>query len=402
MIDLLGSGLLSVAAFLAVISFVVVIHELGHYWAGRVFGVHAEAFSIGFGSTLVSWTDRLGTQWRISALPLGGFVRFRGDENAASAPDRETLARLREERTDADTVLHFKPVWQRAIIVAAGPVANFILAAVLFAVIGLARGEVTVQPLIGVVQAGEPAAEAGFQPGDEILTMDGRRVDSFLDVMQHVGVRAGVPVDFTVSRNGETVALTATPARRMREDGLGGERALGFLGIGLSREAERTRVCCNLVQAPIHGVERTFEIAGTIASYMARLVTGRASLEHVNGPLGIATTAGQVANAAASGGAASAGAAGEGPTALERAGRVAISLLAFSALLSVALGLMNLLPIPVLDGGHLVYYAYEAVTQHPPSAALQDAAFRVGFMLLIGVMIVATWNDLSYLRALFS
>jgi regulator of sigma E protease len=402
MFDLLGSGLLSVAAFLAVISFVVVIHELGHYWAGRVFGVHAEAFSIGFGSTLVSWTDRLGTQWRISALPLGGFVRFRGDENAASAPDRETLKRLREERTDADTVLHFKPVWQRAIIVAAGPIANFILAAVLFAVIGFVRGEVTVQPLIGVVQAGEPAAEAGFQPGDEILTMDGRRVDSFLDVMQHVGVRAGVPVDFTVSRNGETVALTATPARRMREDGLGGERALGFLGIGLSREAERTRVCCNLMQAPIHGVERTFEIAGTIASYMARLVTGRASLEHVNGPLGIATTAGQVANAAASGGAASSGAVGEGPTALERAGRVAISLLAFSALLSVALGLMNLLPIPVLDGGHLVYYAYEAITQHPPSAALQDAAFRVGFMLLIGVLIVATWNDLSYLRGLFS
>lgn len=402
MIDLLGSGLLSVVAFLAVISFVVVIHELGHYWAGRVFGVHAEAFSIGFGRSLVSWTDRLGTQWRISVLPLGGFVKFRGDENAASAPDREALERLREERADADTVLHFKPVWQRAIIVAAGPIANFILAAVLFAAIGLVRGEVAVQPLIGEVQAGEAAAEAGFQPGDEILTMDGRRVESFMDVMQHVGVRAGVPIDFTVSRNGETVAVTATPARRMRADGLGGERALGFLGIGLSREAARTRICCSLAQAPIHGVERTWEITGTIASYMARLVTGRASLEHVNGPLGIATTAGQVANAAASGGPASAAVTDGGPGVLERVGRVAISLLAFSALLSVALGLMNLLPIPVLDGGHLVYYAYEAITQRPPSAALQEAAFRVGFMLLIGVMIVATWNDLSYLRGLFS
>lgn len=402
MIDLLGSGLLSVAAFLAVISFVVVIHELGHYWAGRVFGVHAEAFSIGFGSTLVSWTDRLGTQWRISALPLGGFVRFRGDENAASAPDRETLKRLREERTDADTVLHFKPVWQRAIIVAAGPVANFILAAVLFAVIGAVRGERWIEPVIGEVQSGSAAQEAGLLEGDRILMLDGRPVTNYLQVGAYGAVRAGVPVEFTIERNQRRMTITVTPERQVRDDGLGGQRALGTFGFFGSEDAERGWRRVEVWQAPIHGVERTFEIAGTIASYMARLVTGRASLEHVNGPLGIATTAGQVANAAASGGSASAAGDGEAPSALERAGRVAISLLAFSALLSVALGLMNLLPIPVLDGGHLVYYAYEAVTQHPPSAALQDAAFRVGFMLLIGVMIVATWNDLSYLRALFS
>ena len=401
MFDLVSSGLITVVAFVAVISFVVVIHELGHYWAGRAFGVHAEAFSIGFGSELFSWRDRLGTRWRIAAMPLGGYVRFRGDENAASAPDRETLEKLRAERDDADMVLHFKPLWQRAIVVAAGPAANFVLAVVLFAVIGALRGEVAVQPLIGQVVEGAPAAEAGFQAGDEILTMDGRRVDSFFEVMQHVSVRAGNPVDFTVARDGQTVSLSATPERRMRPDGLGGERALGFLGVGLSADAERTRTCCNLVQAPIHGVERTYETAAMIADYMARLVTGRASLEHVNGPLGIATTAGQVANAAASGGAASGAEAGQGPGLGERAGAVIISLLAFSALLSVALGLMNLAPIPVLDGGHLVYYAYEAVAQRPPSAALQEAAFRAGFLLLIGVLLVATWNDLSYLRGLF-
>ena len=401
MFDLVSSGLITVVAFVAVISFVVVIHELGHYWAGRAFGVHAEAFSIGFGSELFSWRDRLGTRWRIAAMPLGGYVRFRGDENAASAPDRETLEKLRAERDDADTVLHFKPLWQRAVVVAAGPAANFVLAVVLFAVIGALRGEVAVQPLIGQVVEGAPAAEAGFQAGDEILTMDGRRVDSFFEVMQHVSVRAGNPVDFTVARDGQTVSLSATPERRMRPDGLGGERALGFLGVGLSADAERTRTCCNLVQAPIHGVERTYETAAMIADYMARLVTGRASLEHVNGPLGIATTAGQVANAAASGGAASGAEAGQGPGLGERAGAVIISLLAFSALLSVALGLMNLAPIPVLDGGHLVYYAYEAVAQRPPSAALQEAAFRAGFLLLIGVLLVATWNDLSYLRGLF-
>ena len=401
MIDLLGSGLLSLAAFVAVISFVVVLHELGHYWAGRAFGVHAEAFSIGFGAELFSWIDRQGTRWRVAALPLGGYVRFRGDENAASAPDRETLERLRAERADADTVLHFKPVWQRAVVVAAGPAANFILAVVLFAVIGAVRGEVAVQPLVGQVIEDAPAAAAGFESGDEILTMDGREVESFFDVIQYVGVRAGTPVDFTVDRGGETVAITVTPERRMRADGLGGERGLGFLGLGLSREAERTRVCCNLLQAPAHGVERTWETAAMIADYLARLVTGRASLEHVNGPLGIATTAGQVANAAASGGSAGAGADADRPSLMARIGGLTLSLLAFSALLSVALGLMNLLPIPVLDGGHLVYYAYEAVAQRPPSAALQDAAFRAGFLLLIGVMVVATWNDLSYLRGLF-
>lgn len=401
MIDLLGSGVLSLTAFVAVISFVVVIHELGHYWAGRRFGVHAEAFSIGFGPTLLSRRDGRGTQWRVAALPLGGYVRFRGDENAASAPDRETLKQLRESRADADTVLHFKPVWQRAIIVAAGPAANFLLAIVLFAALGMMRGEEIVQPLVGEVIEGSPAQAAGFQSGDLIVMMDGRRVDSFYDVMQHVSIRAGSPVSFTLDRNGDRIELAAIPQRQVRPDGLGGERALGFLGVALSAEAEETRVCCSLLQAPGHGVARTWEMTSMIADYMARLVTGRASLEHVNGPLGIATTAGQVANAAASGGASVSGSQEAGPPLVARIGTVVISLLAFSALLSVALGLMNLLPIPVLDGGHLVYYAYEAVTKHPPSAALQDAAFRVGFGLLIGVMIVATWNDLSYLRGLF-
>ena len=398
MLDLFGSGLLSLVAFVAVISFVVVIHELGHYSAGRIFGVHAEAFSIGFGPTLVSWRDRLGTDWRVAALPLGGYVRFRGDENAASAPDRAALEAMRASRADADTVLHFKPVWQRAIIVAAGPLANFVLAIALFTVLGAARGEVGIQPLIGAVMEDAPAHEAGFEAGDEILTMDGRRVESFLDVIQHVAVRAGQPVDFTVARGDDSVALTVTPERRVREDGLGGERAMGFLGLELSAQAERRRICCSLLEAPGNGVERTWATTAMIADYMARLVTGRASLEHVNGPLGIATTAGQIANAAAAG-----PATGDIQASMsERAGRVVISLIGFAALLSVALGLMNLLPIPVLDGGHLVYYAYEAVAQRPPSAALQEAAFRGGFVLLIGVLMVATWNDLSYLRGLFS
>lgn len=398
MIDLFGSGLLTVIAFLGVMSFVVIIHELGHYWAGRTFGVHAEAFSIGFGTPLFSWRDRLGTVWRVAALPLGGYVRFRGDENAASAPDRATLQQLKQDRSDADTVLHFKPLWQRAVIVAAGPLANFLLAIVLFSALGMMRGEFRVEPLIGQVEAGSPADRAGFQPGDLLVTMDGRRLDDFNDLRAYASIRAGTAIDFTVQRQGETLAFTVTPERRVRADGLGGERALGTLGLFGSPDARRERVGISPLMAPVYGVERTWETTGTIAGFLGRLVTGRASVDHLNGPLGIATTAGQVANLAASGG----GGDGEPRPVLQRVGQVAISLLALSALLSVSLGLMNLLPIPVLDGGHLVYYAYEAVTQRPPSAALQEVAFRAGFLMLIGVLVLATWNDLSYLRGLFS
>lgn len=398
MIDLFGSGLLTVIAFLGVMSFVVIIHELGHYWAGRAFGVHAEAFSIGFGTPLFSWRDRLGTLWRVAALPLGGYVRFRGDENAASAPDRATLEQLRQTRSDAETVLHFKPLWQRAIIVAAGPLANFLLAIVLFSALGMMRGEFRVEPLIGQVEAGSPADVAGFRPGDLLVAMDGRRLDNYDDLRAYASVRAGTAIDFTVERGGETVFLTATPERRMREDGLGGRRGLGTLGLYASPDAQRERVGISPLMAPVHGVVRTWETTEMIAGFLGRLVTGRASVDQLNGPLGIATTAGQVANLAASAGAS----ADAPPTVLQRAGTVAISLLALSALLSVSLGFMNLLPIPVLDGGHLVYYAYEAVTQRPPSAALQEVAFRAGFLMLIGVLVVATWNDLSYLRGLFS
>lgn len=396
MVDVLGSGLLSIVAFVAVISFVVVIHELGHYWAGRIFGVHSEAFSIGFGPEVIGWTDRLGTRWRVAALPLGGYVRFRGDENAASAPDRAALEALRQSHEAADTVLHFKPVWQRAIIVAAGPIANFLLAIIIFGALGAAFGERRVEPLVGLVQENSPAAAAGFMAGDRIVGMDGRDVDDFMAVMQHVMTRPGEPIAFVVERGDSRAEIVVTPERRMREDGLGGERAMGVIGVGLDTAARTERELVPLWLAPLHGVERTLETVGTISDYLARLVTGRASIEHVNGPLGIATAAGQLANSAMDRPAPDAAPVGSRLTGL------VLSLLALSAFLSVSLGLMNLLPVPVLDGGHLVYYAYEAVTGRLPSPALQETGFRVGLGLLLCMLVVATWNDLSYLRGLFS
>jgi regulator of sigma E protease len=397
MLDLFGAGLVSLAAFVAVISFVVVIHELGHYSAGRFFGVHADAFSIGFGPTLASWRARRGTIWRIAALPLGGYVKFRGDSNAASAPDRDELERLRAKRDDADTVFHFKPVWQRAIIVAAGPVANFILAIVLFAILGVARGEVVVEPRVSDVVAESPADAAGFQPGDLVLAINGNAVESFTDITSTVMLRAGHELRFTVEREGGQIELLATPRREMRADGLGGERAMGFLG--LAAQSERVVRRYSVWEAPGYGVRRTWEMSETILDYMGRLITGRASIEYVNGPVGIATTAGQIANNAVSGAPVDTTVqVGLG----DRVIQLVTGLVLLSALLSVALGLMNLLPIPVLDGGHLVYYAYEAIAQKPPSPALQAAGFKLGLVLILGLLAVATWNDLSYLRGMFS
>ena len=396
MLDWLGSGTLSILAFVMVMGFVVIIHELGHYWAGRICGVHADAFSMGFGPTLVSRTDKLGTVWKVSALPLGGFVQFRGDANAASAPDYETLDRLRAEHPDPDSVLHFKPVWQRAFIVAAGPLANFLLAMVLFSILGVINGERVIEPRIGVVEEGSAAAQGGFMPGDLVTEINGSQISNFNSIREYVATRANQPIRFTVVRDGSPVELTVTPDRTLRPDGLGGERAVGFMGVGVSQDAQIQVVRPALWEAPIYGVTRTVETTGTIISYLSRLVTGRASTEHINGPVGIATTAGQLANLAVSDGGAA-----QPVGLLTRLERLFVVMLALSALLSVGLGLMNLLPIPVLDGGHLVYYAYEAIAKRPPSPSVQEMGFRLGLGLILAMFLVATWNDLSYLRGQF-
>jgi regulator of sigma E protease len=396
MLDWLGSGTLSIFAFILVMGFVVIIHELGHYWAGRMCGVHADAFSMGFGPTLLSRTDKLGTVWKVSALPLGGYVQFRGDANAASAPDYETLDRLRAEHPDPDSVLHFKPVWQRAFIVAAGPLANFLLAIVLFSVLGVMNGEQVIEPRIGVVEEGSAAAQGGFQSGDLVTEINGSQINNFNSIREYVATRANQPIRFTVERDGAPVELTVTPDRTLRPDGLGGERAVGFMGVGVSQDAQIQVVRPALWEAPVYGVTRTVDTTGMIISYLSRLVTGRASTEHINGPVGIATTAGQLANLAVSDGGAA-----QPVGLLTRLERLFVVMLALSALLSVGLGLMNLLPIPVLDGGHLVYYAYEAIAKRPPSPSFQEMGFRLGLGLILAMFLVATWNDLSYLRGQF-
>ncbi len=387
MMQALEYGLIGVPAFVAVISFIVVFHELGHYWAGRLFGVHAEAFSIGFGPTLFSWTDGQGTQWRVAALPLGGYVRFRGDANAASAPDHAELARLRDEHDAPETVFHFKPLWQRAVIVSAGPVANLVLAAAIFTVFSIGRTEVIHPPVVGAVVEESAAARAGIQPGDLILAIEGREIEDFRDIQQAVYLHADTPLSILLERNGERLEKIVAPQAVTIQQGSCDPVRIGQLGVG-SGGADPVVRTVGLLEAPAVGVSETINTAGSILGYIGRVVTLQASPEHLSGPVGIFKAATCVTRD-------SLGQDAEQVAAAERATDAGVSLLFLAAMLSVALGLMNLMPIPVLDGGHLMYYAYEAIARRPPGPRLQIAGFWVGMTLILGILVIATANDLT-------
>jgi len=386
--SLIGSGFLTIFSFVFLISIVVVIHELGHYWAGRFCGVHAEAFSMGFGPTLVSWRDKRGTVWRVAALPLGGYVKFLGDAGAASEPDSDKLDQLRQQMgAAADGCYHFKPIWQRAFITAAGPIANFILAIFIFASIAMAFGSQPYQlPIVGVVAEGGAAEEAGFEVGDRINAINGNPIDTFQDIITEVVWRPGEELRFDIERDGEARVILAAPRAQREEDRFGGTRTLGRIGLG-SVDTPALRDSYNPIEAVGQGVDRTWSAVSMTARYVSRVVTGQVSAELLNGPLGIATAAGQTASASVEAG----GSAGESAFLL------LVNLINLAGFLSVGLGLVNLLPIPILDGGHLVYYAYEAVARRPLSMKAQALGFRVGLVFVLGLMLVATWNDLNYL-----
>jgi regulator of sigma E protease len=386
-----------VVPFLFVLTLVVTVHELGHFAVARALGVAVDRFSIGFGRSIVHWTDRWGVEWRIGWIPLGGYVKFSGDAEASSSvPDAEKLAELRKEIALREGVgaeqryFHFKPVWARALVVAAGPAANFVLAIVLFAVLLGAIGEAGLKPRISGVEPGSPAAAAGFRAGDLITRIDGQRVDDFRDIIQFVQLRSGDPIHVDVQRGRQALALTVTPIRKSVQTGVGGTTAqVGYLGlIGSTNPADIYQRRFAPVAAVREAVRMTWSRITTTSFYLSRIIRGKESGDQLGGPLRIAA----MADAAATAGAA-------GATDLKGAllgGLVA--LLSLAALLSVGVGFMNLLPIPVLDGGHLVFYAYEAVVRRPMAAAVQSAGYRVGLALLFGFMLFATWNDLQQLR----
>ena len=392
MMGFIQSAPIYILSFLLVLTTVVTIHELGHFWAAKMFGVAIDRFSIGFGRAIASWTDRSGVEWRIGWMPLGGYVRFSGDENVASVPDQDDLETLRKhiiasEGPEALTrYFHFKPLWQRAIIAVAGPLANFALAIAVFAILLMSVGEMVVLPRVGGVVPDSPASRAGFQTNDLILTAAGQTIESFTDLQQIVSLRSEVAIPFVVVRDGQRVAITATPERTVTPQAFGRDQEIGRIGL----EAPHSRKDYiykryGPVQAVAGGVDRTWKILGTTVYYLGRIVTGHENGDQLGGPLSIAQASGEVAKMGAE------GAMGVGQVILGSG----IALFGLIAILSVGIGFMNLLPIPVLDGGHLLFYAYEAIARRPVAARVQAVGYRIGLVLLLGLMLFATRNDLQ-------
>lgn len=394
MTGFLGQFLTAIAAFLVVLTFIVTIHELGHFLVARAFGVKIDRFSIGFGKTIVARTDRRGTEWRLAWLPLGGYVKFAGDLDASSVPDQAGLAELKqrvvaEKGPGAERdYFYFKPIWQRALIVAAGPAANFLLAMVLFTILFSVVGERIAAPRVENVVAGSPAAAAGFRPGDLITAVNGRPVQEGQEVTRIVVMSANDAVRFTVERGGRPVELTATPERLWVDDDLAGRVRIARIGLEMRPLAQDYRFRrLTPIEAAGKGAETIATTVGTTATYIGRIFSGKESGDLLNGPLGIAKAAGGVTRQAVE----------ASPDPLFIAANLALTFLQFAAIVSIGIGIVNLLPIPVLDGGHLAFYGYEAVARRPVPARVQELSYRVGLALLAGLMLFATWNDLQKL-----
>lgn len=358
--------------FLFVLTIVVFFHELGHFLVARWCGVKVMAFSVGFGPEIVGFDDRHGTRWKISAVPLGGYVKFSGDENAASMPDRDAAAQMDEEEFRSSFA--GKPVWQRAAVVAAGPIANFILAIVIFAMLFALYGRAITKPRVDTIQPASAAAEAGFEPGDVILRINDSDIASFADIQRIVSVSAGEPLDILVEREGAEVALVATPKLREITDQFGNVQRVGLLGLSQqSRPEDRELVRYSIPAAVAEGAKETWFVVARTLGYLGGVVTGREPADQLGGPIRVAQFSGQVATL------------GIG------------ALLNLAAVLSVSIGLINLMPVPMLDGGHLVFYAFEAIRGKPLPERVQDVGFRIGIALVLMLMMFATWNDVAHL-----
>ncbi|MDO9223968.1 MAG: RIP metalloprotease, partial [Caulobacter sp.] len=364
-----------------------------------------ESFSIGFGRAIFKWRDKRGVEWRIGWIPLGGYVRFAGDENAASIPDHDDLAEMKARILEHNPpsalrkFFHFKPVWQRAIITIAGPAANFILAILLFALLLGVFGEVRSIPRITDVTPGSAAEKAGFLAGDIVTRADGHKVGDFQDIMRRTVVRANVPIVFTVERGGREIQIIATPALKEVVDQTGARQKIGVLGLThAATAADQVRVRYNPVEAVAAGAGKTWDVLSTTFYYLGRLVRGQVPADQLGGFIGIAKASDAVAKMGAEG----------APNPAMGVFGSFVALLQLSAILSVSVGFLNLLPIPVLDGGHLVFYAYEAVARRPLAANVQAVGYRLGLALLLGFMLFAVWNDLqrynvfNFLGGLFS
>ncbi|WP_159593660.1 RIP metalloprotease RseP [Chelativorans xinjiangense] len=366
----LGNFLIgTILPFLFVLTVVVFVHEMGHYLVGRWCGIGVRAFSIGFGPELFGFNDRRGTRWRLSAIPLGGYVKFVGDVGAASQPDAEGLDRLSDE--ERSTAFHTQPVWKRAATVFAGPLFNFLLTIVVFAVMFAMFGRYVADPMVAEVRPDSPAAQAGIEPGDRFVSVDGVRVETFSDVQRLVSGRAGDPLTFVLERDGRQVETVATPEATEQTDALGNTVKIGIIGVVNNEALGQPRVIeYGPLEAVVAGVEETGSVIARTGQFLKRLVAGREDRCQLGGPVKIADMAGKAA------------------------GLGFEWLVQLVALLSVGIGILNLLPIPPLDGGHLVFYALEAVLRRPVPSQVVEVVYRAGMLVVLVFMAFVFWNDL--------
>jgi regulator of sigma E protease len=351
-------------AFLCAIGPLVFFHELGHYWVARWFGVGAEQFSIGFGHEITGWTDKRGTRWKVGWLPLGGYVRFVGDMNPASQadPDADVSPELRSQS------FHLKPWWQRFLIVLAGPVANFLLAIAIFAAFFAVFGMPSTPALVGQVQPGSVAASIGLLPGDRIEAIAGQDVESFEDMRRVVSLRPDERVTISFDRDGKRHDVDATLGAQQITDEFGQEFRIGLLGVlGGERVLEKVPVLRIVPEATNY----TFSLTRSMIDGLVQIIVGKRSTKDLGGPLKMAQIAGQQASLGA------------------------FAFFQLVALFSINLGFINLLPVPMLDGGHLVFYAAEGIRRRPVSEKAQDWAFRGGLALLLALLLFTTVNDLA-------
>jgi len=358
-----------VLPFLAVLTVIVFVHEMGHYLVARWNGVAIETFSIGFGRELLGWTDKSGTRWRLSLVPLGGYVRFVGDMNAASVPDNAAMANVPD--AEAARLFHNKSVWQRIAVVVAGPAANIIFTFLVLYALLLGYGRYTLPAIIDDVSAGNVAAEAGLLPGDVVREVDGYRVRGFEDFQRLVATSPERPITVVVDRLGDEMSLVMTPAATEITDRFGNVQRIGRIGVSRQTSAEDVTL---YRPDPIEAVGMTVEeirfIIDRTAAFVGDFFVGRGDLDQLGGPVKVAKVSGEVATLGV------------------------VALINLMALLSLNIGIFNLLPIPMLDGGHLMFYIYEAVRGRPLSMRIQEIGFRFGLVIVLSLTVFTLINDL--------
>ncbi|MFP6730930.1 MAG: RIP metalloprotease RseP [Alphaproteobacteria bacterium] len=365
LVDLIWTNGLS---FIFILSVIVFIHEMGHYLIARYNGVRIDVFSIGFGPELFGWNDATGTRWKVCLLPLGGYVKMFGDADAASKPG-EDLPKMSEE--DKEISFHHKRLGQRSAIVLGGPIANFVLAVAIFAVMFATVGQRITPALISIVQPDGAAAEAGMIPGDRITGIDDTVIERFEMVQRIVRGSVDEILLFTVERDGQVITMEITPRRVEVTDGFGNLQKFGQIGVG-RKGVEFVRH--GPFDSVVAAVEETASLTMATLDALGQIISGNRSAEELGGPIRIAQVSGQVAEDGL------------------------VTVFWFMAVLSINLGLINLFPVPMLDGGHLLFYVYEAIRGKPMGERAQEYSFRVGLAMVLSLMLFATWNDLVQLQ----